>query len=317
MVEVHISVRELIIRSGHLSRRRLRTTRCYFYARDGRKFGMDDTVRVGSEPVEGVFRDINLRFCAMPPPVLAMNKPRGIVTSRVREYEALCVFDLLAGDPLAASVEPVGRLDKDTEGLLLFTSDGRLHQRLTHPKREVPRTYVATLSRALDADALEALRAGRVVLRDGSVIRPRRVEVYGRASVAGGAAADGALVDGALVDGALVDGALVDGALVDGALVDGALVDGALADGAQRVEIELVSGKYHEVRRAFAAAGSHVDALMRTRYGSVTLASCGLAPGAARVLDDDAYAALYASVQLTPPEPTVVFLPGASGCASG
>src|SRR4051794_32838999 len=72
-------------------------------------------------------------------------------------------------------VYPVGRLDRDSEGLLLLTDDGRLAHRLTDPRFEHPKTYLVQVERVPDADALDALRRG-LVLNDGPT-RPAQVEL--------------------------------------------------------------------------------------------------------------------------------------------
>src|SRR5439155_1031683 len=98
---------------------------------------------------------------------LAVSKPAGI-TSTVRDPHARrTVLDLvpasLAGD---ARLYPVGRLDRDSEGLLLLTNDGALTERLLHPRYAVEREYAVALEAPLEADAEEALRRG-VDLSDG------------------------------------------------------------------------------------------------------------------------------------------------------
>jgi 16S rRNA pseudouridine516 synthase len=75
-----------------------------------------------------------------------LNKPLGVVTA-LRDERHPTAFALLQGAPLASELRAVGRLDLDTSGLLLWTSDGQWVQRLTHPKRQVPRTYQAALAR--------------------------------------------------------------------------------------------------------------------------------------------------------------------------
>lgn len=73
--------------------------------------------------------------------VYALNKPRGVVTSRARQAKERIVTDLVPASP---AVYPVGRLDKDSEGLLLLTNDGTLAQRLTHPSFEHQKVYEVT-----------------------------------------------------------------------------------------------------------------------------------------------------------------------------
>jgi pseudouridine synthase len=92
---------------------------------------------------------------------ILLNKPKGYVTTRRDPEGRRTVLDLLGG--VREYVYPVGRLDYDTEGLLLLTSDGDLAARLTHPRHEVPRVYEAVVAGAPDDDALDELRRGIVL----------------------------------------------------------------------------------------------------------------------------------------------------------
>lgn len=98
--------------------------------------------------------------------VLALNKPRGVVTTMSDEQGRRCVGDLLADR--AERTFHVGRLDADTEGLLLLTNDGELANRLGHPKYEIAKTYRATVNGAISKQALRALREG-IDLDDGPI----------------------------------------------------------------------------------------------------------------------------------------------------
>jgi pseudouridine synthase len=89
---------------------------------------------------------------------ILLNKPVGVVTTRSDPQRRRTVVDLIAD--VREYVYPVGRLDYDTEGLLLLTNDGELAAALTHPRHEVPRTYEARLNGMPDERALEALRTG-------------------------------------------------------------------------------------------------------------------------------------------------------------
>jgi len=120
---------------------------------DGRRVG-DDTERV----------------------VLAFHKPRGVVTTRADPAGRPTVYDAL-GD-VGRWVFPVGRLDRDTSGLLLLTNDHRLGERLTSPDHRVPKTYHARVAGVPDAEALRALREG-LALDDGTLTRPAQVHVLG------------------------------------------------------------------------------------------------------------------------------------------
>lgn len=89
---------------------------------------------------------------------LLLNKPSGYVTTRSDPRGRATVLDLLAG--VREYVYPVGRLDYDTEGLLLLTNDGELAAILTHPRHGVPRTYEAKVAGVPDDDDLARLRSG-------------------------------------------------------------------------------------------------------------------------------------------------------------
>jgi pseudouridine synthase len=98
-----------------------------------------------------------------------------------KPYGVLCQFRDSSGRPTLAPLVPMagvyaaGRLDSDSEGLLLLTDDGSLAHRLTDPRFAHPKTYLVQVERVPEAPALDALRAG-VVLRDGQT-RPAQVEL--------------------------------------------------------------------------------------------------------------------------------------------
>jgi 23S rRNA pseudouridine2605 synthase/16S rRNA pseudouridine516 synthase len=93
-----------------------------------------------------------------------LNKPRGYITTRDDPRGRPSVLDLVKHLPVR--VETVGRLDYDTEGVLLLTNDGDLAHALTHPSREVPKRYVATVEGVPNAAALAKIETG-VMLDDG------------------------------------------------------------------------------------------------------------------------------------------------------
>ncbi|MCG3056612.1 pseudouridine synthase, partial [Escherichia coli] len=76
---------------------------------------------------------------------LMMNKPQGVI-SATEDHQHETVVDLLEIDDAIYNPFPVGRLDKDTEGLLLLTNDGQLAHQLLSPKKHVPKTYFATIN---------------------------------------------------------------------------------------------------------------------------------------------------------------------------
>ena len=117
------------------------------------------------------------RLGAMGRVVLMLNKPAGFVTA-TEDARDRTVMELLPADLKHLELKPVGRLDKATEGLLLFTNDGDLLHRLISPKKEVPKIYYARHEgTATEADA-EAF-AGGLVLGDGTKCLPAKLEILG------------------------------------------------------------------------------------------------------------------------------------------
>ena len=106
---------------------------------------------------------------------LALHKPRGYVTTMDDELDRRCVAQLVQDAP--ARVYPVGRLDRNSEGLLLMTNDGALMQRLLHPSHEIRKTYQVSVSGELEG-AADRLRAVREL--DGCPIAPAEVELLRR-----------------------------------------------------------------------------------------------------------------------------------------
>src|SRR5207245_7898379 len=107
---------------------------------------------------------------------LAFHKPAGYITTRAQPGGRPTVYDLL-GD-VGRWVFPVGRLDRDSAGLLILTNDHRLGQRLTDPGHAVPKTYHVQVEGVPSEAALAVLREG-VSLPDGTLTRPARVRSLG------------------------------------------------------------------------------------------------------------------------------------------
>jgi pseudouridine synthase len=107
--------------------------------------------------------------------VLALHKPVGFITSRGDPGGRATVYDLLGG--VGRWVFPVGRLDRDSSGLLILTNDHRLGQRLSDPEHGVAKTYHALVEGVPDRTVLLALREG--VTLDGAATRPAGVRVLG------------------------------------------------------------------------------------------------------------------------------------------
>lgn len=104
---------------------------------------------------------------------IMLNKPRGYVTSLSDEKGRPCVKELV--DDLGVRVYPVGRLDMNSEGLLLLTDDGELANRLMHPSFEHTKTYRLTISGICDEASLSSMKSPLDI--NGYVIRPAKVLV--------------------------------------------------------------------------------------------------------------------------------------------
>ncbi len=102
---------------------------------------------------------------------IMINKPQGYVTTREDRFAQKTVLDLLPTG--LRHLNPVGRLDKNTEGLLIMTNDGELANRLTHPRYDVDKTYVVRIQKKLSPEEQKKLEAGIVV--DGEKTAPAKI----------------------------------------------------------------------------------------------------------------------------------------------
>ena len=109
--------------------------------------------------------------------VAMLNKPAGFVTATEDPVERT-VMELLPAELKNRELKPVGRLDKQTEGLLLFTNDGDLLHRLISPKNEVPKVYYARHEGRAGEEDIAVFAAG-LTLRDGTECLPARLEPLG------------------------------------------------------------------------------------------------------------------------------------------
>ena len=109
--------------------------------------------------------------------VVMLNKPAGFVTA-TEDAREKTVMELLPPSMKHLELKPVGRLDKATEGLLLFTNDGELLHRLISPKKEVPKIYYACHEGTASAEDVDAFAAG-LTLGDGTLCRPAVLEPLG------------------------------------------------------------------------------------------------------------------------------------------
>jgi 23S rRNA pseudouridine2605 synthase len=187
--------------------------------------------------------------------VLVLHKPVGLVTTRADPAGRPTVYESLRG--LDRWVFPVGRLDRDTSGLLVFTNDVRLGRQLSDPRSHVPRTYHARVRGHPDAETLQALREG-VDLGRGELTRPALVRALGSPRSEPGPAARPA---------------------------DDrppARTPGPRTPGGTWLEIVLTEGRRRQVRRMCARVGHDVLELVRVRIGRLDLGD--LSPGEWRQL---------------------------------
>ena len=159
---------------------------------------------------------------------LIYHKPLGAVCSH-KESGRLIYDDFpehwMLRKPTLSSV---GRLDKETSGLLILTDDGVLNHHLTSPKHEISKTYRAVLDRPLNGNEAEIFASGTLMLEsDDKPCLPAELTVHGD----------------------------------------------------KEISLVLHEGRYHQVRRMFAAVDNHVNELTRTHIGALSLESTGLAPG--------------------------------------
>jgi 23S rRNA pseudouridine2605 synthase len=224
-----------------------------------------DDIRVDGRRVKGAERH---RY-------ILLNKPAGVVTTRSDPQRRPTVIQLLGG--VREYVYPVGRLDYDTEGLLLLTNDGDLAAKLTHPSHGVERTYEAHVAGVPDEDAIERLRRG--IPLDGRRTLPAQVTRLGKGPAR---AAD------------------------HGPARAGHYVREGRREGRQEREgvvvITIREGRNRQVRRMLEAVGHPVRALRRTRIGPV--ADRQLRPGEWRELSAKELAALRRAAEFDAPRPT-------------
>lgn len=109
--------------------------------------------------------------------VIMLNKPAGYITATEDPHERT-VMELLPPEMRGLDLKPVGRLDKQTEGLLLFTNDGDLLHRLISPKKEVPKVYYARHAGTAGQEDVDAFARG-ITLRDGTACLPAKLEPLG------------------------------------------------------------------------------------------------------------------------------------------
>jgi 23S rRNA pseudouridine2605 synthase len=128
-------------------------------------------------PGEDVVEYRRKRLEPLPKVYLAMNKPPGVVCAVTDKYDPV-VVDLLPARVKNARVFPVGRLDRESEGLLILTNDGAFAQRIQHPSKGVTKEYEIFLNLEINGKQLKRWRAGFEM--EGKIVKPVAVEVMGR-----------------------------------------------------------------------------------------------------------------------------------------
>lgn len=123
----------------------------------------NDTVMVDDVIVKAVTRDVVVMF----------NKPKGCITSANDEKGRKTIFDYIKID--TPRLFPIGRLDYDSEGLLLLTNNGELANKITHPSSEIPKTYLVKVQGEMPEHKLAQLRKG--VMVDGSLTKRSKVKL--------------------------------------------------------------------------------------------------------------------------------------------
>ena len=106
---------------------------------------------------------------------IMLNKPRGYVTTMSDELGRKCVAELV--QDVGATVYPVGRLDRDSEGLLLLTNDGAFANAVMHPRKHVPKTYRVTVRSSINDAQIQKLETGIDIEGDGRDTLPATVRV--------------------------------------------------------------------------------------------------------------------------------------------
>lgn len=168
-------VQKLIAAAGLASRREAER-----WIEEGRVQVNGHTIHLGDQATRKDKVTVNGAPITFPARVYVMlHKPKGYVTTRKDIYGNKTVMELVVSDE---RLYPVGRLDKDTTGILLLTNDGEFANRIMHPRYEIEKTYVATLDKPFAPQDLKAFASG-IHLKEGIVqarvriLSPRRVEV--------------------------------------------------------------------------------------------------------------------------------------------
>ena len=166
-----IRIQKIISDAGYCSRRKAETL-----IEAGRVKCNGHPVRLGDKALPTDLITVNDERIYIPKKkeyrYIMLNKPRGYVTTLSDEQGRRCVSDLLDG--VSERVYPVGRLDRNSEGLLLFTNDGNFANGIMHPSRQVSKTYRVTVRPPVSEEQLAQMAAG-VTLDDGFKTAPANI----------------------------------------------------------------------------------------------------------------------------------------------
>jgi 16S rRNA pseudouridine516 synthase len=209
--------------------------------REGRVTDADGEVLYADDKVEHAH--VRIDGEPLDPPAgmaLMMHKPLGVTCSR--KDPGRVVYDLLPPRYRlrTPALSTIGRLDRDTSGLLLITDDGALLHRIISPRANITKVYEATLAQDLRGDEQALFASGTLLLESETTpLLPAALEVLGP----------------------------------------------------RQARLSITEGRYHQVRRMFAAVGNHVQTLQRTAIGGLSLD--GLQAGGWRQLDAQAIARIF------------------------
>lgn len=168
-----VRIQKIIAESGYCSRRKAEELISQGAVTvNGRPCSLGDKADAGRDVIK--VRGETVGAVPVEKRYIMLNKPRGYITTMSDEQGRRIAAELLEG--VEERVVPVGRLDRNSEGLLLFTNDGAFSNEITHPSRHVSKTYRVTIDGRVNEDQLMRLSTG-VELDDGAVTLPCTVDV--------------------------------------------------------------------------------------------------------------------------------------------
>ena len=183
-----------------------------------------------------------------------LNKPAGIISASEDQREDT-VVDLIT-EQKRRDLFPVGRLDRDTEGLLIITNDGEMAHRLLSPRHHVDKTYYARVTGIVTDEVIDSFASG-LVLSDGLECLPAELKILSIKDVS-----------------------------VEDTSCSNSFSDSSGCQQCTDTEVTIREGKFHQIKRMFLATGHEVIYLKRLSMGPLTLDS-SLAPGEYRRLTQD------------------------------